>query len=357
MPRLRLKRPESLLCPMPLPAASSAEPTAARASAQEQVIDADALALLARRHRALGDELRLTLLRVLRQSSYGVSELAEIVDMTQPALSHHLKLLHEAELVARRREGNSIYYRRNTLPNQHALAPLYKELDVLPLDAPLQQRRDQVLARRRAQSQRFFDEHATAFREQQARISATDVYCGVVIDLVDRLCSEHSSAIEVGPGDGELLSALARRFEQVIAIDHSERMLAQTANAVRDSSNVTLRQQAFETLEDHADQDLVLAAMVLHHLPDPSAFFTQASRVLKPHGLLMVAELCSHDQQWAHSACGDLWLGFEAADLQHWATSSGFSVETSEYLAQRNGFRIQIHGFRCSATPAHSPHY
>lgn len=313
------------------------------------------LAGLAQRQRALGDELRLTLLRVLRQSSYAVSELAEIMGMTQPALSHHLKLLHEAALVVRRREGNSIYYRRSALPQEHALTPLYRELDTLPLESQHRQRRDQVLARRRAQSQRFFDEHASAFREQQARISQADVYSGVVIEFAERLCRGHHGAMEIGPGDGELLNALAARFEHVIAIDHSERMLAQTAAAVTHSGNVTLRKQAFEALQADADQDLVVAAMVVHHLPDPGTFFSQAARVLRPGAVLIVAELCTHDQEWAQSACGDLWLGFEASDLIHWAEDAGFSIEASDFLAQRNGFRIQIHGFRSGTGGAHAP--
>ncbi|MCC1498397.1 metalloregulator ArsR/SmtB family transcription factor, partial [Alcanivorax sp. 1008] len=62
---------------------------------------------------AAGDSLRLSVLQVLGQSSFGVLELCEICDMRQPAMSHHLKVLAEAGLVERRREGNAIWYSRS----------------------------------------------------------------------------------------------------------------------------------------------------------------------------------------------------------------------------------------------------
>ena len=69
----------------------------------------DTLAALCK---ASGDELRLNVLRVLASDSFGVLELAQIFDIGQSGMSHHLKVLAQAELVATRREGNAIFYRR-----------------------------------------------------------------------------------------------------------------------------------------------------------------------------------------------------------------------------------------------------
>ncbi|MDH3643915.1 MAG: metalloregulator ArsR/SmtB family transcription factor, partial [Gammaproteobacteria bacterium] len=55
--------------------------------------------------KAVGDRLRASILRALREESYSVSELCHLFDTPQPALSHHLKILAVARLVARRREG------------------------------------------------------------------------------------------------------------------------------------------------------------------------------------------------------------------------------------------------------------
>jgi hypothetical protein len=44
-------------------------------------------------------------------------------------------------------------------------------------------------------------------------------------------------------------------------------------------------------------------------------------------------------------ACGDQWLGFEPKELNRWAGQAGFELLESQYLAQNNGFRIQIHSY------------
>ncbi len=86
------------------------------------------LSALANLCKASADPLRLQVLRVLREDSFGVSELCAIFDIRQPALSHHLKVLANAGLVATRREGNSIFYRRNGLGQRPGLEALQTQL-------------------------------------------------------------------------------------------------------------------------------------------------------------------------------------------------------------------------------------
>ena len=63
--------------------------------------------------KAAGDPLRMQVLKVLQQNAYGVLELCQVLDIRQSAMSHHLKILANAGLVATRREGTTIFYRRN----------------------------------------------------------------------------------------------------------------------------------------------------------------------------------------------------------------------------------------------------
>src|SRR5690606_41219826 len=87
------------------------------------------------------------------------------------------------------------------------------------------------------------------------------------------------------------------------------------------------------------------ANMVLYHVPAPKTSFTDAAQLLAPGGTLLITDLCHHDQVWARESCGDLWLGFEPADLSAWAQEAGLVEGQSQYSGLRNGFQIQFRLF------------
>jgi 2-polyprenyl-3-methyl-5-hydroxy-6-metoxy-1,4-benzoquinol methylase len=294
--------------------------------------------------KAVADPLRANVLRLLKDESYGVLELCRLVEIPQPALSHHLKVLHQAGLVARRREGNTIFYRRAPAPGALHRA-LYQAIDAAELPLAQRARVDDVHRERSCRSEAFFADHAEHFSTQQARISEASVYVPSVLEIVERLRLGTGHALEIGPGEGELLRPLAERFDRVTGIDSARTMLEQSAGRVADLDNVRLVHADVASLRERGDYQLVVAAMVVHHLPSPQRFFHQARRLLTPDGVLIVVELCRHEHQWAHTACGDLWLGFEATELAQWAANAGFGSGETQFLAQKNGFRIQIHSY------------
>lgn len=85
--------------------------------------------------------------------------------------------------------------------------------------------------------------------------------------------------------------------------------------------------------------------MVLHHNPSPVELLQDIVRVMKSGGSLFISELTAHQQDWVRDACGDIWLGFKAEDLSVTAEIAGLQEGTSQYLAQRNGFVVQIREF------------
>jgi DNA-binding transcriptional ArsR family regulator/protein-L-isoaspartate O-methyltransferase len=301
--------------------------------------------------RAIADPLRANILHALRQDSFGVLELAHIFDVAQPALSHHLKILSRAGLVATRRDGNGIYYRRAQLrpdcPLSDYLSTLYRTLDDFKLDAALGQRIEEVHAGRAERSRQFFADHAGAFANQQALICTPQTYLPALRELVDAAACAHKRALDVGPGEGETLLLLAEYFDTVLGIDNSPAMLERARQGIRTSGpdNVRLRLTEFEDLRGPR-HDLILFAMVLHHAASPRRFLAHAARLLNDDGLLIIIELISHEQTWAKDACGDLWLGFDPDELDQWANDTGLAAGTSQYLAQRNGFRIQVRSYQ-----------
>ena len=304
--------------------------------------------------RAVADPLRADILRALRHDSFGVLELARIFDVAQPALSHHLKILSRAGLVATRRDGNGIYYRR-AQPRPGALfdylSNLYATLDAFDLDAKLERRMYEIHAERAARSRKFFADHALRFAHQRELICVPETYLPALRESIEAARCSRRRALDVGPGDGETLLVLAEYFDAVLGIDNSPEMLDRARASVAAGSNgskISLRLKPFEDFKAPR-QDLVLFAMVLHHAASPRRFFEHAERLLNDSGALIVVELVTHDQEWAKTACGDLWLGFDAAELDEWASAVGLVSTTNQYLAQRNGFRIQIRTYQKGA--------
>ncbi len=316
----------------------------------------DALAALCK---ASGDELRLNVLRALASDSFGVLELAQIFDVGQSGMSHHLKVLAQAELVATRREGNAIFYRR-ALPDSLRLggrlhAALLEEVDELALAEDVQARIAQVQQRRAATSQDFFLRVEEKFRAQQDLIAGLPQYRESLLALLDNLSfAPSASALEVGPGDGGFLPDLARRFAQVTALDNSPTMLELARQVCEREGLDNVNLQLADALgATDVQADCVVLNMVLHHFSDPALALRLLAKRVAAGGSLLITELCSHDQSWARDACGDLWLGFEQDELARWANAAGLAPGDSLYVGLRNGFQIQVRHFQRTAGDTH----
>ena len=307
--------------------------------------------------KAAGDPLRLQVLQVLGQNSFGVLELCDIMAMKQSGMSHHLKVLAQGGLVEKRREGNSIFYRRR-LPQADSVegalhGALLDELDDGHLDAGVAERLEQVQSQRAAQSRAFFARHAE-LDDQQELIADYGQYADQALELLTRAspdAPDGKSVLEIGPGDGQFLLELATRFDTVFGLDNAEAMLERA----RQNLTVAKRQNVQLILGEWPASatilptvDAVVLNMVLHHLPAPASAISAAARQMNEGGTLLITDLCRHDQHWAHEACGDFWLGFEEADLVDWAGRAGLALQESQFLALRNGFQVQVRTFRKS---------
>ncbi len=303
--------------------------------------------------KASADPLRLQILRVLREDSFGVSELCSIFEIRQPALSHHLKVLAGASLVATRREGNSIFYRRSQLCQKPELEPLQSALldaaDQIELPVEIELALQALYRQRVENSRAFFRHNADKFRQQQDLIASYEQYASTVAEVLrDAPITQRLLALEVGPGDGSFLMELAPRFERVVAVDIEAAMLEQAQARVNKAklSNIEfIHGDTGSPALSRLSADCVVINMVLHHTPDPGQILKDAAASLAPGGVVLVTDLCHHDQGWARESCGDLWLGFDPGELTEWATEAELEDIASVYLAQRNGFQVQVRLF------------
>lgn len=299
---------------------------------------------------AAGDRLRVGVLRVLAQDSFGVLELCQLFDIKQPSMSHHLKILSEARLVAHRREGTNLYYRR--APAETALvAELFAALDAIACDSDMLQRLETVQATRAEASRRFFAEHAGEYRQHQDLIARLNDYGPRVVERI-ALLAKACVVLEIGPGGGELLPDLTAIASDVIALDVSAEMLQQAERYLQ-SFAANAQNIRFVVGDTGSARLLALPAavvvlmnMVLHHTARPAQVIADVAALLAPGGTFILTELCDHSHgEKAREVCGDVWPGFAPEQLTCWAQEAGLVPAREEYLAQRNGFRIQIREF------------
>lgn len=302
--------------------------------------------------KAVADPLRLTVLALLGQSSFGVLELAELLDTKQSGMSHHLKKLANGGWVVTRREGNSIFYRRRLPHRQEAdhrlRQEIFTQLDDQPLPHTVAARLQQIQAQRASRSRDFFARYADLFAERQDLIAEHHLYDGPAAEMLRRAHpAKGGNALEVGPGEGHFLLALADQFDEVLGLDSEAGLIQQARQLVQSQgkSNVQL-QQAEWPLAIDPHWDLVAFNMVLHHLPAPATALKAAANVLNPGGTLLVTELCRHDQAWARERCGDLWQGFDESELTDWTQRAGLVPLETQFLALKNGFQIQVASYR-----------
>lgn len=95
-------------------------------AAEEQMPDEEILYDLAELFKVFGDSTRIKILFVLFQSEMCVCDIAELLHMTQSAISHQLRVLKQSQLVKYRREGKTVFY---ALADNHVKTILGQGLD------------------------------------------------------------------------------------------------------------------------------------------------------------------------------------------------------------------------------------
>ncbi len=303
--------------------------------------------------KASADALRLDILRTLKTDSFGVLELCTVFSIKQSSMSHHLKVLATAGLVCTRREGNSIFYRRdNTATDNTLLAlkeQLYATIDALTMASDIQARIHAVHKNRAETAMQFFVQQGDKLKQQQDLIAPFEVYGPQVDALINSYSGLNTAkAIEIGPGEGDFLPYLSQRFDQVVALDNASTMLhkAKTTSATQALHNIDFELNDTQYFHSQGHTfDCAVLNMVLHHTPSPNQLFSDIALGLKTGGALVICELCEHEQQWAKEACGDMWMGFHPDDLTRWANANALYEHQNSYFALRNGFQIQIRLF------------
>jgi ArsR family transcriptional regulator len=293
--------------------------------------------------RAAAEPTRLRLLALCGRAELTVTELTQILGQSQPRVSRHLKLLCEAGLLERFREGAWAFYR---LAQRGSAAPLAANLvTLLPADDPGLaldlERLDGVKRGRAAAAQAYFRASAGEWnRIRSMHIDEAEVERAVLAALEDRADGPGVGAkigdyLDIGTGTGRLLELIGPRARRGLGIDLSREMLAVArANLERAGLvHCSVRQADMYQLPlPSGGFDVVTIHQVLHYLEDPAAAIAEAARVLAPGGRLIAVDFAPHTLEDLRARHAHRRLGFRDAEVTEWCAAAGLGPRATVQL-------------------------
>jgi ubiquinone/menaquinone biosynthesis C-methylase UbiE len=286
--------------------------------------------------RAVGEGSRLRLLHLLAQGELNVTELTQILGQSQPRISRHLKLMCDAGLLDRYREGSWVLFRLRDSGPGASLARTV--VGLLPSDGPqLQRDVEQLKAVRETRSeeaQRYFKANAANWHEVRAlHVSEQEVEAAWL-----KLIGEGSigTLVDLGTGTGRVLELLAPRAAHAIGIDANRDMLAiARANMQKaELGNVQVRHGDVNALAlPESSADLVTIHQVLHYLDDPARALREAAKLLAPGGRVLVVDFAPHGLEFLREAQAHRRLGFSREQVATWLAEADLDCTLTREIA------------------------
>ena len=282
--------------------------------------------------RLLAEPGRLQLLALCEVEELSVSELATLLDDSQPQVSRKVAPLRDAGLLDARKDGTRLFLRTDVkmVSSDPVLSEALAEGRRLCLSDGSLSRVPGVVAAR--------EEHGRSHFEQLSTRATTSVPASpehlAHLAALSLLLPGRQLAVDVGTGDGLSLDVLGPLFSRVIAVDRSQAQLARVAErvAARGFHHVSLFPGSYDDaalvqrVDSAGGADLVFAGRTLHHASRPALAVQSFARLLKKHGHLVVLDYLPHENDTLRGEAGDVWLGFSVDDVRRFFTDAGLSL-------------------------------
>ena len=287
--------------------------------------------------RALADPTRLRILALLRAMELSVGELAQVLGQSQPRVSRHVKILADAGLAERRKEGSWVFL---GLGDAARVAPLLEAIDAWRLLEPGDHwavadaaRLAAVRADRAAAAERYFESHAAEWDAiRSLHVAESQVEAAML-----RALGGHpiGNLVDIGTGTGRMLALFGGSSASAIGVDRSPEMLrmARANLAQAGVPRFDLRQGDMYALPlASGSADTVIIHQVLHYAQQPAAAVGEAARLLAPGGRLLIVDFAPHDREELRDQDAHVRLGFADEQIAAWLAAAGLESAAEETL-------------------------
>ncbi|AEI38262.1 MAG: metalloregulator ArsR/SmtB family transcription factor [Zymomonas mobilis subsp. pomaceae] len=284
--------------------------------------------------RALTDPTRIRILLLLHEMELSIGEIAQILGQSQPRVSRHVKVLVEASLVVRRKEGSWVFLH---LGAKERVEPLFSALDSWDKEKSWRNsdlaRLNAVRADRAAAATRYFKSHAAEWDAiRSMHVAESEVEQAIVAMAGDKSLGR---LVDIGTGTGRMLELLGSKADSMIGLDRSPEMLriARTKLENKNLSHMSLCQGDMYALplKDNS-ADFVILHQVLHYAQQPSLAIDEAARVLDKDGQLMIIDFASHDKEELRINNAHVRLGFSDEQISECFSAAGLLMKDVRQL-------------------------
>jgi len=275
--------------------------------------------------RAAGEETRLRILILLTYGELTVTELTDILGQSQPRISRHLKLLMEAGIVERMREGAWAFFR---IADQHPVLRLMRDMLVsLNQEDPVlmrdSERFDAARQQRIQNAQEYFSKQAHEWDKLRSLQAPATLVEKTILDMVKGY--PVFNFVDLGTGTGKMIELFAPHVSYLAGLDSNHAMLGVARSNFYQAgiNNVDLRQaDIYAPSFPSGFFNLAMIHQVLHYLDDPARAIREAARLLAPSGLLMIVDFAPHDLEFLRLEQNHRRLGFSHEQMASWITDA-----------------------------------
>ena len=287
--------------------------------------------------RALADPTRIRILLLVRRMELAVGELAQVLRQSQPRVSRHVRILADAGLVRRFKEGAWVFVR---LGEDGVTRPVMTALDSWDEGEAVADtaRLAAVRAERASAAEDYFTAQAATWDQvRSAHVAECDVEAAILGALASRPLG---TLLDVGTGTGRMIELLGGSARAAIGIDRSPEMLRLARGKIEAAglAHAEVRHgDMFALPQSDASVDTVVLHQVLHFADAPGLAIAEAARVLAPGGRLLVADFAPHDREELRAKYAHLRLGFDDAQVSAWMDDAGLDARVVAHLAAPAG--------------------